>query len=461
MKIFTGAFFLKGDEGFEEAAMGRVFNGRRPLAHERRPEAVLYAESDDDLKEAVKLAKEKGWSIAIRSGGHSWAAWSVQNGSLLVDMSLLQDMSFDDETGIVSARPAIKGGEVLDPFLESKDRYFNGGHCPTVAIGGFLLQGGQGYCARGLGWAAEYLVGVEVLTAEGEIVLCNSSQNSDLYWAARGAGPSFPGIVTRFHLQTRARYKSPHENIQIFALEDFEDVMNWVYEIHEDLDDHIELVVVSACPLDENGQPGPRILIVDSLALVDSEAEAKRVLAPLETNPHLHKALHYISCGPTSMAERKRQQNESNPEGARYFADNIWVEGSTDEIVNKISPLFKEIPEPKGFTIWFSMGPIRELPDMAFSMQSPGYVATYLVSDDEKNDISNRAWLASAMANAQSVTKGQYLGDSDMTNRQLKFMADENFSRLQTVIKERDPNDLFVRYLAKDPSSLNKNHWEE
>jgi hypothetical protein len=97
---------------------------------------------------------------------------------------------------------------------------------------------------------------------------------------------------------------------------------------------------------------------------------------------------------------------------------------------------------------------------MAFSMQSPGYVATYLVSEDASRDAENRAWLNGAMAGAQSVTVGQYLGDSDMTNRQVKFMADENFARLQKVIADRDPENRFVRYLAKDPSTVNKNHWQ-
>jgi FAD/FMN-containing dehydrogenase len=460
MSNFAGSFWLKGDEGFEEAAVGRVFNGRRPKATERRPEAVLYPESDDDLKQAVKLAKEQGWSLAMRSGGHSWAAWSVQNGTMLIDMSRLQEATYDEATGIASARPAIKGGEVLDPFLEKHDRYFNGGHCPTVAIGGFLLQGGQGYCARGMGWAAEHVVAVEVLTAEGEIVRCDATQNQDLYWAARGAGPSFPGIVTRFHLQTKPRYKAPHETIQIFEIDEFAEVMKWIYEVHEVLAPTIELVVVSACPLDENGTPGKRMLIVDALALVDSKEEAEAALAPMRTNPLLNQAVVNVDCGETSMAERKRQQVEANPEGARYFVDNIWVDGETETIIDGIAPLFTDLPEPQGFTIWFSMGPIRELPDMAFSMQTPGYVATYLVSEDESRDGENRAWLNSAMAGAQSVTVGQYLGDSDMTNRQVKFMADENFARLQQIIAERDPANLFVRYLAKDPSTVNQNHWQ-
>lgn len=460
MSVFDGSFWLKGDEGFEEAAVGRVFNGRRPSPAERRPEAVLFAESDEDLIKAVKLAKTNGWSLAMRSGGHSWAAWSVQNGTLLIDMSRLQDATYDEATGIASARPAIKGGEVLDPFLEKHGRYFNGGHCPTVAIGGFLLQGGQGYCARGMGWAAEFVVAVDVLTAEGEIVRCDANQNQDLYWAARGAGPSFPGLVTRFHLQTKPRYKAPHETVQIFEVDDFKELMQWIYEVHNELAPTVELVVVSNCPIDENGKPGKRIVVVDALALVDSKEEAEIALAPMRKNPLLHKALVNIDCGVTTMAERKRQQVEANPEGMRYFVDNIWVDGDTEEIIDGIAPLFTDLPEPRGFTIWFSMGPIRELPDMAFSMQSPGYVATYLVSEDASRDAENRAWLNGAMAGAQSVTVGQYLGDSDMTNRQVKFMADENFARLQKVIADRDPENRFVRYLAKDPSTVNKNHWQ-
>jgi hypothetical protein len=84
---------------------------------------VLYAESDQDLIQAVKLAKEKDWQIAIRSGGHSWAAWSVREGSLLIDLSLMQEVSLDQASGIATVRPAVKGGEVLDPWLAEHDLF--------------------------------------------------------------------------------------------------------------------------------------------------------------------------------------------------------------------------------------------------------------------------------------------------------------------------------------------------
>lgn len=59
----------------------------------------------------------------------------------------------------------------------------------------------------------------------------------------------------------------------------------------------------------------------------------------------------------------------------------------------------------------------------------------------------------------QPVASGQYLGDSDFATRQLKFMADGNWTRLQEIRAARDPEGLFVGYLADGPVT-NANHWE-
>ena len=80
-------------------------------------------------------------------------------------------MSYDDDTGIVTAGPAVRGGLDLDPFLAARGRFFAGGHCPTVGLGGFLLQGGMGWNCRGWGWAAESIDAIEVVTADGEVAV--------------------------------------------------------------------------------------------------------------------------------------------------------------------------------------------------------------------------------------------------------------------------------------------------
>ena len=122
--------------------------------------------------------------------------------------------------------------------------------------------------------------------------------------------------------------------------------------------------------------------------------------------------------------------------------------------------MFTELPTRKAFTIWMSNTPTRPLPDMAFSLHTGAYVATYCCYEDPAEEDANRAWMRQVYAGAQPVTAGQYLGDSDFTARQVKFMSDEHFAKLQQIIADRDPDGRFVRYLAKDPATLNRNHWE-
>ena len=136
-----GDIIWRSDTGYQEARVGRVFNSRRP---ERYPAAVLLAGSDDDVVAGVRLARDRGLQISVRAGGHSWAAWSVRDDAILIDLGRIREMTYDPATGIATANPAVKGGAELVPFLTSQGRAFPGGHCPSVGIGGFLLQGGQG-----------------------------------------------------------------------------------------------------------------------------------------------------------------------------------------------------------------------------------------------------------------------------------------------------------------------------
>jgi hypothetical protein len=128
-------------------------------------------------------------------------------------------------------------------------------------------------------------------------------------------------------------------------------------------------------------------------------------------------------------------------------------------MVEGIRPLFTTNPTERGFAIWMSNAPRRPLPDMAFSLHTDAYVAAYTVYEDPAEFPRNRAWVSDVFAHAEPVTAGQYLGDSDMTHRQLAVMAPENWARLQQVVAARDPEGRFHRYLAKDDGRLNENHW--
>lgn len=129
------------EEVYENARVGRVFNSRKP---KRYPRAVVEASHPYHVQEAVQLAIKLGCRVSVRSGGHSWAAWSVRDNAILIDLGNMKHLEVDAEREIVTASPSTTG-MMLNEKLLPYGLMFCGGHCPDVGIGGFLLQGGMGW----------------------------------------------------------------------------------------------------------------------------------------------------------------------------------------------------------------------------------------------------------------------------------------------------------------------------
>ena len=129
---------------YEQARSGRIFNRRLP---KRYPIGVVEATTEDHVVKAVKLAEQRGCRVSVRSGGHSWAAWSVRDNAILIDLGKLNYISLDTEKTVASVSPSITG-RLLNDYLSKRGLMFCGGHCPDVGLGGFLLQGGMGWNCR-------------------------------------------------------------------------------------------------------------------------------------------------------------------------------------------------------------------------------------------------------------------------------------------------------------------------
>jgi FAD/FMN-containing dehydrogenase len=439
----------RGEDGYEAARVGRVFNARRP---ERYPAAVLLAASEDDVVAGVRLARGEGWRVAVRSGGHSWAAWSVRDDALLIDLGDLKDLTFDPATGIATATPAVRGGDELDPFLERRGRMFPGGHCPSVGLGGFLLQGGQGWNSRRWGWACENVLAVDVVTADGELVRADAQQNSDLYWAARGAGPGFPGIVTRFHLRTHERPAAMVQDTWTFALDDLEELLGWLHDVLPSLDVIVEPVVAAT------RLSGSLVLLLHTTAMCDSEARAEALLSPLTPPAALAGRALGHERGLTTIAAENAAQALQNPEDHRYAVDCTWTDASAAELAPALRELWSGLPTEHSFSIWYGWAPTRALPDMAFSVQANVYCATYVIYTDAGDDERHRGWVhaqTAALAAAGGGGRGVYLGDTDFTRRTDRFLSDANFARLEQIRAARDPDGRICSYLVADGLPLN------
>lgn len=130
---------------YDDACWAKVFNARRPK--HRRPRAVAKARSEGDVLTAVTLAIQLNLRVAVKSGGHSFEAWSIQDDSIMVDLGDYKAINVNCTGRTVTATPSVTGMELNDA-LACEGLFFPGGHCPDVGLGGFLLQGGMGWnCA--------------------------------------------------------------------------------------------------------------------------------------------------------------------------------------------------------------------------------------------------------------------------------------------------------------------------
>ena len=72
-----------------------------------------------------------------------------------------------------------------------------GGTVNHTGIGGLTLGGGYGWLSGKYGLVIDNLLAVQMVLADGSIVTASDSENSDLFWAVRGAGQAF-GVTVEF-----------------------------------------------------------------------------------------------------------------------------------------------------------------------------------------------------------------------------------------------------------------------
>ena len=407
---------MRGDDGYEEARRATVWNARIP---DRFPDVIVQVETVGDVVAAIRFAGRQSLPVGVRSGGHSWAANHLRDGGLLLDVSRLRSVHVDATLMSASVGPGMSGHELL-ARLETKGLFFPAGHCPGVALGGYLLQGGFGWNGRALGPACESVIGIDVVTADGSLVHADA-EHADLYWAARGAGPGFFGGATRFDLRLHQKPKAEGTCISVSDGGDRRGLHLGPLGVRRggparrDAAAHGGRLLRDRC-----GRSG--VMVISSV-FAESHDEARRATAFLHGCPVLGRALRVLPYAPMPVAVSYELVKLAYPDGHRYAADNMWTSAPAEALLPAIHRIAETLPPAPSHFLWLNWGPSPSRQDMAYSMEDEVYLALYSAWRDPADDARCAGWPASHMRALEHLSSGIQLADENLGQRPARFAA--------------------------------------
>ena len=128
--------------------------------------------------------------------------------------------AFQDSCGTEFNTVGINGGEVWnDVFNAIKgDYHVSSGDSRSVSAAGGWLQGvGLSHTCRLYGLGIDNVVSFEVVLPDGQQVVADACQNTDLFWALRGGGGGTFGVVT--HVEYKVHPKTKITYIRFFVFD--------------------------------------------------------------------------------------------------------------------------------------------------------------------------------------------------------------------------------------------------
>ncbi|PFH48545.1 Glucooligosaccharide oxidase [Amanita thiersii Skay4041] len=172
------------------------------LRYHFSPVSVTFPRTAQDVSNIVKIGAHFNKTMVPRSGGHSYISNGLggTDGVLILDMSNFKSITVhEDNTATIESGNRL--GDIALGLFHQGERALPHGACPYVGIGGHASYGGFGFTSRMWGLTLDTILSINLVLANGTIATTSKAQNSDLFWAMRGAGSSF-GITTSITVQT-------------------------------------------------------------------------------------------------------------------------------------------------------------------------------------------------------------------------------------------------------------------
>jgi FAD/FMN-containing dehydrogenase len=430
----------RGEPDYERRRRGAVWN---ELVPDRFPDAIASPSSREEVTPAVAGATGR---IAVKSGGHNWLGASLREGGVLLDLGGLDAVEVDVEARVARVEPGATH-KVLADALVPHGLAFPIGHCPSVGLGGYLLAGGFGWNPRTWGPACWSVAALDVVTAAGEQLRVGADSHPDLYWAARGGGPGFRAIVTRFHLELQQLPTIVGRRIA-FRADAIPALMRWTSETLAALPPGIEISLIVRRPW--SGDDRDLRVTVVATAFRPTRAAAEELLAAALGDLPLPDRIVSRS-DPEELALNELEGEGGWHEGLRYAADTCWVSDGLEEVGAAIEQAMRAAPSPltRAVVAFGAHGEPR--PDVALSRLGSDSVNFYATWERPADDEANVAWVRRSMDAVAPWADGHYVGETDLTadpGRARACYSAEAWTRLEQVAAEYDPDRRLAGFLA-------------
>lgn len=444
------SYMIRSEEiGFREACMDTLFNKRTP-AH--FPKILYRVQSVEEIQKAIQIAKKEGLKVSIVSGGHSWSANHMRPNSLVIDMSLFDSYSVDKSRMQATAGPGCKGHELMLALVK-QDLFFPTGHCKGVCLGGYLLKGGFGWHSVDIGLACEHVLGLDIVTADGQIVHASETENTDLYWAARGTGSGFFGVVFRYHLRLHKKPGFIGMISHTYKLKHLDAVVHWMMGLRNNISHKTELKISISKTSSVIRQAGVE---VGAFVFADSYSEARAVTKFMRKCPIKKKATIRTPLLPVPMSKQYFLTSLFYPDNYRWGVDNIWTHAKPDELLPGIHYLMDNMPpEPSFIHFEYWAGAGRKRQDMAYSMEDEFFMSALAAWDNPKDDEHYTKVVTDGMKMLEPFATGTQLADGNLNHRTAKFMKTENLLKVDKIRNKWDGDNLFHEWHSRPNDEKN------
>jgi FAD/FMN-containing dehydrogenase len=430
---------------------GRVVHRDSPTYTEARtdwdglyssyPLVIVFAETTEDVVNAVTWARQNDVALRARSGRHNLEGWSNVSGGIVIDVSQMKSAERDPASHTVTVGAGLTQQEAVDTLGGHGFAVATGGE-GTVGLAGATLGGGFGLLTRNFGMACDNLIAAEVVVPSGadgaKAIKADQRDNSDLLWALRGAGNGNFGIVTSFTYKMHPLNEVSFLEAKWDGFDDLQGVFAEWQRLAPTTDRRLSSVL-DILP------DGPDLLAVLQSG---SPAETKKLLAPV-----LSVGKPDVTVAPGSWVDTYAQLQplpDSPVAQAKNwkFSSQFITEPYPAEAITLIGRYMKDAPSPVSDYFCLSLGgAVNEAPPggSAFVHRDALFYAEQGAGwNGDRITARAQAWVSEFSEALRPYVNGAYVNvpNSGMADWETAYWG-ENYARLREIKAKYDPDIVF------------------